>query len=157
MAGHSPSKTGVNALMSRPSTTFLPKKQDVDARHKAGHDGFLLAPAQLPPRLLAHAFPVLALKLPEITPPKTDRSAREARECIALVATAPPARTHHDRPPIVDRYRSVIEGSLCDRQLEYVIAELDPATHDDLRQTQSLEIRPQQIITNARTKSGNDA
>jgi len=37
MAGHSPSKTGVNALMSRPST-FLEIKKDVDARHKAGHD-----------------------------------------------------------------------------------------------------------------------
>jgi hypothetical protein len=41
MAGHSPSKTGVNALMSRPSTPFFslpPRHQDVDARHKAGHD-----------------------------------------------------------------------------------------------------------------------
>jgi acetate---CoA ligase (ADP-forming) len=32
-------KTRVNALMSRPSTSYLSKKQDVDARHKAGHDG----------------------------------------------------------------------------------------------------------------------
>jgi acetate---CoA ligase (ADP-forming) len=31
-------KTRVNALMSRPSTSCLSKKQDVDARHKAGHD-----------------------------------------------------------------------------------------------------------------------
>src|SRR5690348_11367686 len=39
MAGHSPSKTGVNALMSRPSTSYLLKcSKDVDARHKAGHD-----------------------------------------------------------------------------------------------------------------------
>jgi hypothetical protein len=36
MAGHSPSKTGVNALMSRPSTFC--RKKNVDARHKAGHD-----------------------------------------------------------------------------------------------------------------------
>src|SRR6185312_10035089 len=39
MAGHSPSKTGVNALMSRLSTSYLLKcSKDVDARHKAGHD-----------------------------------------------------------------------------------------------------------------------
>jgi hypothetical protein len=43
MAGHSPSKTGVNALMPRPSTTYFFKvgKKVVDARHKAGHDGVL--------------------------------------------------------------------------------------------------------------------
>lgn len=40
MARQSPSKTGVNALMSRPSTScFVAAKQDVDARRKAGHDG----------------------------------------------------------------------------------------------------------------------
>jgi hypothetical protein len=39
MAGHSPSKTGVNALLSRPFTSFRCKKEDVDARHKAEHDG----------------------------------------------------------------------------------------------------------------------
>jgi hypothetical protein len=39
MAGHSLSKTGVNALLSRPSTSFY--FYDVDARHKAGHDGFV--------------------------------------------------------------------------------------------------------------------
>src|SRR5262249_3384601 len=40
MAGHSPSKTGVNALVSRPSTSFflLGQKQGVDARDKRGHD-----------------------------------------------------------------------------------------------------------------------
>jgi DNA-binding MarR family transcriptional regulator/GNAT superfamily N-acetyltransferase len=39
MAGHSPSKTGVNALLSRPSTSLIRFKfQDVDARHRAGHD-----------------------------------------------------------------------------------------------------------------------
>ena len=40
MAGHSPSKTGVNALVSRPSTACLPRylKKDVDARDKRGHD-----------------------------------------------------------------------------------------------------------------------
>jgi hypothetical protein len=39
MAGHSPSKTGVNALMSRPSTSWLGRaKKDVDARDKRGHD-----------------------------------------------------------------------------------------------------------------------
>src|ERR1044071_2720126 len=39
MAGRSPSKTGVNALLSRPSTScFLGMIEDVDARHKAGHD-----------------------------------------------------------------------------------------------------------------------
>src|SRR5262249_21743872 len=31
-------KTRVNALLSRPSTSYLSQKQDVDARHKAGHD-----------------------------------------------------------------------------------------------------------------------
>jgi hypothetical protein len=41
MAGHSPSKTGVNALMSRPSTPCLLKrrKKGVDARDERGHDG----------------------------------------------------------------------------------------------------------------------
>ena len=36
-----PSKTGVNALMSRPSTPCSLKlsKKDVDARDKRGHDG----------------------------------------------------------------------------------------------------------------------
>jgi hypothetical protein len=41
MAGHSPSKTGVNALLFRPSTSFLLLwRKDVNARHKAcaGHD-----------------------------------------------------------------------------------------------------------------------
>jgi hypothetical protein len=39
MAGHSASKTRVNALMSRPSTSLnKPTKQDVDARDKRGHD-----------------------------------------------------------------------------------------------------------------------
>src|SRR6476620_7686099 len=38
MAGHSPSKTGVNALMpGHPRLSY--SRQDVDARHKAGHDG----------------------------------------------------------------------------------------------------------------------
>jgi hypothetical protein len=39
MAGHSASKTRVNALVSRPSTSFLPpraRKQDVDARGIGG-------------------------------------------------------------------------------------------------------------------------
>ncbi len=38
--GSSPSKTGVNALMSRPSTPCLltPAKEDVDGRDKRGHD-----------------------------------------------------------------------------------------------------------------------
>ena len=40
MAGHSPSKTGVNALMSPAIHVFLPFFKDVDARHKAGHDAF---------------------------------------------------------------------------------------------------------------------
>jgi hypothetical protein len=39
MAGHSPSKTGVNALLSRPSTPYLLVRKDVDARDKRGHDG----------------------------------------------------------------------------------------------------------------------
>jgi hypothetical protein len=40
MAGHSPSKTGVNAL-SFPAIHVLlvaSTREDVDARHKAGHD-----------------------------------------------------------------------------------------------------------------------
>jgi len=41
MAGHSPSKTGVNALTPGHPRLWRPKK-DVDARHKAGHDGVLL-------------------------------------------------------------------------------------------------------------------
>jgi hypothetical protein len=36
MAGHSPSKTGVNALA--PGHPRLGNTKDVDARHKAGHD-----------------------------------------------------------------------------------------------------------------------
>jgi len=40
MAGHSASKTRVNALLSRPVTSsFGQEKQDVDARDKRGHDG----------------------------------------------------------------------------------------------------------------------
>ncbi len=40
MAGHSPSKTGVNALVSPAIHVFLESaKQDVDARVKRGHDG----------------------------------------------------------------------------------------------------------------------
>jgi hypothetical protein len=39
MAGPSPSKTGVNAVMSLPSTSLiLLKKKDVEARDKRGHD-----------------------------------------------------------------------------------------------------------------------
>jgi hypothetical protein len=38
MAGHSPSKTGVNALVSRPSTAWSNGQEDVDARDKRGHD-----------------------------------------------------------------------------------------------------------------------
>ena len=40
MAGHCASKTRVNALISRPSTTYLLRepKKDVDVRHKAGND-----------------------------------------------------------------------------------------------------------------------
>src|SRR5262245_46025333 len=38
MAGHSASKTRVNALMSRPSTSWL-GSTDVDARGKPAHDG----------------------------------------------------------------------------------------------------------------------
>jgi hypothetical protein len=43
MAGHSPSKTGVNALLSRPSTPFFIENfQVVDARDKRGHDEVLI-------------------------------------------------------------------------------------------------------------------
>jgi len=39
MAGHSPSKTGVNALLSRPSMSLLTRcRQGVDTRDKRGHD-----------------------------------------------------------------------------------------------------------------------
>jgi hypothetical protein len=39
MPGHSASKTRVNALMCRASTSFfISSKQDVDARDKRGHD-----------------------------------------------------------------------------------------------------------------------
>src|SRR5215510_6715080 len=39
MAGHSALKTRVNALMSRPSTSFTSHgKQDADARDRRGHD-----------------------------------------------------------------------------------------------------------------------
>jgi hypothetical protein len=38
MAGHSPSETGVNALMPG-HPRLAARKKDVDARHKAGHDG----------------------------------------------------------------------------------------------------------------------
>ena len=39
MPGHSPSKTGVNALMAGASTSLAPHQQDVDGRDKPGHDG----------------------------------------------------------------------------------------------------------------------
>ena len=42
MAGHSRSKNGVASLAYVPAIhvfVFLAVKQDVDARHKAGHDG----------------------------------------------------------------------------------------------------------------------
>jgi hypothetical protein len=41
MPGHSPSKTGVNALMFRASTSSFAHRheQDVDGRNKSGHDG----------------------------------------------------------------------------------------------------------------------
>ena len=42
MPGLSPSKTGVNALMSRASTSFFRSSRDkhgVDGRDKPGHDG----------------------------------------------------------------------------------------------------------------------
>jgi len=38
MAGHSRSKNGVASLAYARSSTSGPNKQDVDARHKAGHD-----------------------------------------------------------------------------------------------------------------------
>jgi hypothetical protein len=39
MPAHSPSKTGVNALLSRASTSLkLSTKKDVDGRVKPGHD-----------------------------------------------------------------------------------------------------------------------
>ena len=38
MAGHTPSKTGVNALSSPAIHVFERVPKDVDARHKAGHD-----------------------------------------------------------------------------------------------------------------------
>src|ERR1700730_16005107 len=39
--GSSPSKTGANALMSRPSTSYSPdpREEGVDGRDKRGHDG----------------------------------------------------------------------------------------------------------------------
>jgi hypothetical protein len=39
MAGHSRSKNGVASLAYVPAIhVFAPRKKDVDARHKAGHD-----------------------------------------------------------------------------------------------------------------------
>jgi hypothetical protein len=38
MRGHSPLKTGVNALVTRASTSFAAAKQGVDGRVKPGHD-----------------------------------------------------------------------------------------------------------------------
>jgi hypothetical protein len=38
MAGHSRSKNGVASLAYVPAIHALPDGQDVDARHKAGHD-----------------------------------------------------------------------------------------------------------------------
>jgi hypothetical protein len=41
MARHSPSKRGVNAFLTRPSTPKLAiLKKDVDARDKPGHDQY---------------------------------------------------------------------------------------------------------------------
>jgi hypothetical protein len=40
MAGHSPSKTGVNALCPAIHVLLAALKKDVDARNKCGHDGF---------------------------------------------------------------------------------------------------------------------
>jgi hypothetical protein len=39
MAGHSRPKDGVASLAYVPAIHALATKQDVDARHKAGHDG----------------------------------------------------------------------------------------------------------------------
>jgi hypothetical protein len=39
MAGHSRSKNGVVSLAYVPAIHVLAAKEDVDARHKAGHDG----------------------------------------------------------------------------------------------------------------------
>src|SRR5947207_11614048 len=77
MPGHSPSKTGVNALM--PGHPRLPcrmiRKQDVDGRDKPGHDGW--DSEVLLPRRLRHdrraraillrrdAVEVVALPLPD--------------------------------------------------------------------------------------------
>lgn len=41
MPGHSPSKTGVNALLTRGIHAFLDDLQDVDDRNKPGRDGIL--------------------------------------------------------------------------------------------------------------------
>jgi hypothetical protein len=38
MPGHSPSRTGVNALMARHATSYTLRKQDVDGRDEPGHD-----------------------------------------------------------------------------------------------------------------------
>jgi len=38
MPAHSTSKTGVNALMSRASTSYTTLDKDVDGRDKPGHD-----------------------------------------------------------------------------------------------------------------------
>jgi hypothetical protein len=43
MTAHSPSKTGVNALLFAAIHDFLAEKQDVDGRHRAGHDDFSMA------------------------------------------------------------------------------------------------------------------
>jgi hypothetical protein len=54
MAGHSRSKNGVASLAYVPAIhVFLPPegKQDVDARHKAGHDAAIsIAPGHIMPR-----------------------------------------------------------------------------------------------------------
>jgi hypothetical protein len=49
MAGHSPRKTGVNAL-NVPAIHVLAKhSEDVDARHKAGHDDIKTADRAIAP------------------------------------------------------------------------------------------------------------
>jgi hypothetical protein len=64
MAEHSPSKTGVNALMSRPSTFLARVRQGVDARVKPAHDdgrrGIPRAPHVIPDSRL-DALPDAAL------------------------------------------------------------------------------------------------
>src|SRR5262245_56132326 len=87
MAGHSPSKTGVNGLS--PGHQALATKERVDARHKAGHD--------VDGSALHTEHPVIA------SAAKQSRAAHRILDCfvaalLAMTAASPSLRAKRSNP-----------------------------------------------------------